>query len=127
MKRNLTAVAVALTLFALTTFAPQRAHAEDWEEIGLWSAAAFGDLLYIPAKAIVLLGCALGAGLSYAVTIPMDNTDLSEEIFGWGLYGDWSLRPEHVVFDEYPQIIGFDQEVRFLSELHRGLWIDERL
>jgi hypothetical protein len=112
MKKRLAALFIA-TFLAVSL--PRAAQAMDGAEAGLWTGAVFGSLLYTPLKGVFALLMGLGGGLSYAVTIPMDNTDLSNQILGWGFYGDWMLRPEHLVLDEYPQFVGFDEEVRFID------------
>jgi hypothetical protein len=91
------------------------AAAADWEEIGMWTGAGAASLIYTPLKLASCVVLGVGGGLSYAVTIPMDNTDLSQEIMQWGWAGDWMIRPEHLTMDETPEFIGFDDEVRFLE------------
>ena len=79
----------------------------------MWVGAGACSILYLPAKAIVALGMGIGGGASYAYTYFTDEMDLSQQIIGWGYYGDWLIRPEHLTLDEYPEIIGFSEEIPF--------------
>ena len=87
----------------------------EWDEVGMWTGAGFASLIYTPLKLVTCVVLGIGGGLSYAVTAPMDNMELSEEILAWGYNGDWMIRPEHLLLEETPQIIGFDDEIRFIE------------
>ena len=107
-------IKVLLVISTIIIFSlPHKARAIDWAQAGLWTGAGAASILYLPLKGVFMVLMAFGGGSSYGVTYFIDQMDFSEQIVKWGFYGDYLLRPEHLVLEEYPQFIGFDEEIHF--------------
>ncbi len=115
LRRARSAALTVAAVFALSSAAAPAAHAEDRSNVGLWISCGFIDLLYTPIKATFFVTMGVGGGLSAMVTVPMDRTEVSTRIIEWGYYGDWLVRPDHFSRGAWPNFIGFEKEIRFLS------------
>ena len=112
-KQNIWLIIFLFTLTVSWTL-PQKALAADGKEIGMWAGAGFCSLIYTPAKAATFLALGIAGGLSGLVTVPLGESNISEDIIKMGFYGDWLIRPDHLLGEDYPHIISFDEEIRFL-------------
>jgi hypothetical protein len=119
-RRRRGATLVAALVAAATLAAAPPARASDQTQVGLWIASGFIDLLYTPTKTCFFFLMGVGGGLSAIVTVPMSRMDISAQIIKWGFYGDWLVRPDHFSYGEWPQFVGFEDEIRFVDEAPPG-------
>jgi len=123
MKRHKTlkkflVLVLLISIFSFSFSLKNQAHASS--QTGLWIGASVCSLLYLPSKLAVFLVLGISGALTIFVTAPMDRMDISQRLYNWGFYGDWLVRPDHFTEEKFPQIIGVDEEIRFV-------FIDPRL
>ena len=88
--------------------APVAASAEEstTEAGGIGAAAAFGSLLYAPAKVAYAIGGGLVGGLAWVFSA--GDTEVAGPIWDRSVRGDYVLTPEHVRGEVPIQFIGQD-------------------
>jgi len=94
----------ALLIAGLITFQPALARAAEAKHVGVGSACALGNLVYGPAKLVLMLLGSLTAGLGYAVTA--GDLDVTRKIFDSSVMGDYVLEPAHITGEKSLEFFG---------------------
>ena len=94
----------ALVIAGLISIQPAMARAADAKHVGVGSACAFSNLLYGPAKLVLVMLGTLTAGLGYAVTA--GDTDVARKILDSSVMGDYVIEPAHIMGEKPLEFIG---------------------
>ncbi len=108
-------IITAFFLSTLLMFTPVQKSYANSDEIGWWVGAGFTSLLYTPVKTAFALLMGITGGLSMMGTVPSGDTEVSEQIVKWGMYGDWIIRPDHLQGYSPVNFVGTTDRMRFVQ------------
>lgn len=94
----------ALLIAGLISIQPAMARAADAKHVGVGSVCALGNVLYGPAKLVLVMLGTLTAGLGYAVTA--GDIDVARKILDSSVMGDYVIEPAHIMGEKPLEFIG---------------------
>lgn len=97
-------VVTAFVVAGLIQFAPVAARAADAKHVGIGAACALSNVVYGPAKLLLMMVGSLTAGLGYAVTA--GDIDVARTIFDSSVMGDYVVEPGHLTGQKSLEFIG---------------------
>ena len=103
----------SLSLFLI--FAPMQQCYANTNQAGWWVGAGFCSLLYTPLKTAFALLMGVTGGLTMMATVPSGDTNVSTQIVKWGMYGDWLIRPDHLLGYSPVKFVGTNNAMRFVQ------------
>jgi hypothetical protein len=108
-------IITACFLSTLLMFIPVQKSYANSDQVGWWIGAGFTSLLYTPVKTAFALLMGITGGLSMMGTVPSGDTEVSEQIVKWGMYGDWIIRPDHLQGYNPVNFVGTTDNMRFVQ------------
>lgn len=112
----------AFILSTLLVFLPVQNSYANNDQVGWWVGAGFSSLLYTPVKTAFALIMGITGGLSMIGTVPSGDTQVSEQIIKWGIYGDWIIRPDHLQGHSPVNFVGTTDRMRFVQLKPENKW-----
>lgn len=97
-------VVSALVIAGLVSIQPVAARAADGKHVGVGAACALSNVLYGPAKLLLMMVGSLTAGLGYAVTA--GDIDVARKILDSSVMGDYVIEPAHITGQKPLEFIG---------------------